>query len=280
MKEQKRAAKSRSNGQKSIGQKKWPTVVSNSKANKATETSGKKKSAIDKKKQQLINQLSELTLPDIILPKFSLTTENISSKNILSISKADIGYLPDKPLLKNINLSLGGKERIAIYGKNGSGKSTLLKAILEYDEVITIGNWSLPKRKYIGYIDQHYSNLNPEISIFDYVRNTRSDWNENETRDYLNDFLFRKNEEVFKSVQYLSGGEKARLSLCLISAKLPKILVLDEITNNIDIETKKHLIQILKHYPGRMIIVSHEEYFLNSIGIDQKYTVKNGELLK
>ena len=109
MKEQNRAAKSKTKGKKSIEQRKWPTTVSKAKALRAEQTSGKKKSAIDKKKQQLTDQLSSLRLPEIILPKFSLMPERIRSGNSLSISGASIGYGADKIILTNISLSIGGK---------------------------------------------------------------------------------------------------------------------------------------------------------------------------
>lgn len=279
MKEQKRASSSKSKGQKSIEQRKWPTIISKSKADRAEQTSGKKKSAIDKKKQQLTGQLSDLRLPKIILPKFSLMPENISSCNLLSISSADLGYSVDKIILKNISLSLGGKERIAISGKNASGKSTLLKAILGKDEIFKTGNWYLPRLEHIGYLDQHYSNLQPQLSVIQHIKDLRPDWTEIDVRRHLNDFLFKKNEEVMQIAVNLSGGEKVRLSLSMIAAKTPKLLILDEITNNLDLETKEHVIQVLKEYPGAMIIVSHEENFLETIDIDHNYAIIDGKLI-
>lgn len=278
MKEQKRAAGSKAKGQKSIEQRKWPTIVSKSKALRAEQTSGKKKSAIDKKKQQLSDQLSDLRLPEIILPKFSLMPEHISSGHLLSISGAYLGYAADKIILKNISLAVGGKERIAISGKNASGKSTLLKAILGKDGIFKTGDWYLPRVDHIGYLDQHYSNLQPELSVIQHIQELRPDWTEIEARRHLNDFLFRKNEEVMQIAANLSGGEKARLSLSMIAAKTPRLLILDEITNNLDLETKEHVIQVLKQYPGAMIIVSHEEDFLQAIEVDHICTITDGRL--
>ncbi|MCB1213425.1 MAG: ABC-F family ATP-binding cassette domain-containing protein [Chlamydiia bacterium] len=278
MREQKRAAKSRAKGQKSIEQRKWPTMVSHSKAHRAEQTSGKKKSAIDRKKQQLIEQIDELKLPEKISPQFSLNAENVSAGHLLSISGANIGYGEDRLILKNISLTQTGRERIAICGKNASGKSTLLKAILGRAEIYTSGSWCLPRIDDIGYLDQHYSDLRPELSVIDHVKELRSDWSEAEVRRFLARFLFRKSEEVMQSAACLSGGEKARLSLCMIAAKTPRLLVLDEVTNNLDLETKEHVIQVLREYPGSMIVVSHEEEFLQAIGIDSFYTVLDGNL--
>ena len=103
-------------------------------------------------------------------------------------------------------------------------------------------------------------------------------WPHIEVRRHLNDFLFRKNEEVNALVSTLSGGEKARLSLAQIAAKTPKLLILDEITNNLDLETKDHVIQVLKSYPGAMIIISHDADFLEEIGVNHYLEIKNGVL--
>lgn len=278
MQEQKRAASSKAKGQKNMDQKKWPTIVSKSKALRAEQTSGKKKSAIDKKKRQLADQLSDLRLPEVILPKFSLSADNVSNSNLLSINGGSIGYEANKIILKDISLSLAGKERVAICGRNTSGKSTLLKAILSKDEIIKTGDWYLPRIDHIGYLDQHYSNLQPDLSVIQHIQELRPDWTEIESRRHLNDFLFRKNEEVMQIAANLSGGEKARLSLSLIAAKTPRLIILDEITNNLDLETKEHVTCVLKQYPGAMIIVSHEEDFLKNINIDHTYTIVDGRI--
>lgn len=169
---------------------------------------------------------------------------------MLSISGADIGYSPDKIILKNISLAVSAKERIAICGKNASGKSTLLKAILDQDHLFKTGNWSLPCAEHMGYLDQHYANLNPELSVIGHIRALRPDWHEVDARHHLSDFLFRNNAEVMQPAANLSWGEKARASLSLMAAKTPRLLILDEITNNLDLETKEHVIQVLKAYPG------------------------------
>lgn len=269
MKEQKRAAKSKTKGEKSIHQRKWPTVVSNAKAGRAEETSGRKKSAIDHKKQDLTEQLSNLRLLEIIMPKFSLSSASVGDRTIVSISDGSIGYAEQEPLLQKISLSISSRDRIAIQGDNASGKSTLIKAILDDDIVIKSGNWYAPKISDIGYLDQHYGTLAAEKTVLETIADLVPTWSHIEVRRHLNDFLFRKNEEVNSLVAQLSGGEKARLSLAQIAAKTPKLLILDEITNNLDLETKEHVVQVLKAYPGAMIIISHDADFLQEIGISE-----------
>jgi ATPase subunit of ABC transporter with duplicated ATPase domains len=97
-----------------------------------------------------------------------------------------------------------------------------------------------------------------------------------EVRRHLNDFHFRKNEEVNSLVSQISGGEKARLSLAKIAARTPALLILDEITNNLDLETKTHVAQILQAYPGAMIVISHDPDFLKEIGVSDDYTLPMG----
>lgn len=269
MQEQQRSSKSKAKGQKSIDQRKWPTVVSHAKAGRAEETSGRKKSAIDKRKSDLDERLADLRLPEIIIPKFSLESSDTGRGVVIQISNGSVGYFEGKPILSGISLSLQSGERIAITGDNGSGKSTLIKAILGDESVCKTGEWHVIKREDIGYLDQHYGTLNPDKTVLETIADLVLAWSHAEIRRHLNDFLFRKNEEVNALVSTLSGGEKARLSLAQIAAKTPKLLILDEITNNLDLETKEHVAQVLWAYPGAMMIISHDGDFLEEIGINE-----------
>jgi ATPase subunit of ABC transporter with duplicated ATPase domains len=270
MKEQARAKNSRSQGEKHIQQRKWPTIVSDAKARRAEDTSGIKKKEIHQKKQELVDQLSDLRLPEIIVPKFSLEAADVSaSKVIVSITDGGCGY--NSPLLGGIFLSVEARGRFAIKGDNGSGKSTLVRGILNEEKVVKSGDWVVPKREDIGYLDQHYSTLNPKLTVMETIQTLVPTWPEREVRRHLNDFLFRKNEEVTAPISTLSGGERARLSLAQIAAKTPRLLILDEMTNNIDLETRAHVIQVLQNYPGAMIVISHDEDFLEEIGVKDVY---------
>lgn len=186
MKEQNRAAKSKVKGEKSIHQRKWPTVVSKAKALRAEATSGNKKSAIDHKKQKLTEHLSNLVLPEIILPKFSLNSSDIGDYTIVSISDASVGYTVDNPLLCGVNLSLNSKKRIAILGENGSGKSTIVKAILGDNNIVKTGDWHAPKRTDIGYLDQHYSTLDTDKTVLESISSLVPSWSHSEVRRHLN----------------------------------------------------------------------------------------------
>ncbi|MCD6045817.1 MAG: hypothetical protein K0R48_980 [Gammaproteobacteria bacterium] len=279
MKEQMRAAKSRAKGEKSIAEHKWP-LGGKASARRAEQTSGRKKVAIDDKKQALNVQLAELRLPEVILPKFSFSAADKGDRVILSISDASVGYLGAEPLLKKIQLAVRSSDRLAILGNNASGKSTLVKAILENVNVVKSGSWLVPKTSDIGYLDQHYDTLLPGKSVCDTIAACMPTWTHAEVRRHLNDFLFRKNEEVNAPIAQLSGGEKARLCLAQIAAITPKLLILDEITNNLDLESKAHVIEVLKEYPGAMFVISHEDAFLKEIGIKDCYESVDGILKK
>jgi ATPase subunit of ABC transporter with duplicated ATPase domains len=123
----------------------------------------------------------------------------------------------------------------------------------------------MPEINQIAYLDQHYNNLNIKFSVWEAMINTRPLWSKEQCREHLNSFLFRKNEEINTKIEDLSGGEKARLSLALIGATTPALLILDEVTNNLDMQSREYLIKILNAYAGALLVISHDEDFLAAI---------------
>jgi ATPase subunit of ABC transporter with duplicated ATPase domains len=269
MKEQERASK-----RKAYGKKKYAgdTIALRAAQGKGEMTHNKNKKTIRTTRDHLLAQLSELYLPEIIIPRFSLTSSEIEDRVMVSVSAGSVSYQKEKPLLSSIYFSVMSKSRIALIGKNGSGKSTLVKALLGDESVIKHGNWYVPNLKEIGYLDQHYTTLDSKKTVLKSLVDLVP-WPDGELRCHLNTFLFRKNEEVQRPVHQLSGGERARLSLAHIAAKTPRLLILDEVTNNLDLETRKHVIAVLNNYPGAMIVISHDDTFLDEIGIEEFYDV-------
>jgi ATPase subunit of ABC transporter with duplicated ATPase domains len=221
MKEQVRAKSSKARGQKNIQQKKWPTIVSSSKAGRATETSGHKKSAIHLKKQALTKRLSTLQPGEIIKPHFVLNARD-SNQTLVTIRDGRVGYAPNNPVLRDLSLSINARDRIVIQGNNGSGKSTLIKAIMGHAKLVKEGDWAIPNQQDIGYLDQHYGTLALDKTVLETITCLLKNRPYSEIRKHLKDFLFRKNEEVDTLVSTLSGGEKARLSLAQIAALTPR----------------------------------------------------------
>lgn len=275
MKEQERAKKRKAHGEKKYDGDK---MALRSAQGRGQMTANKKRKNINQQKESILEKLQANQLSEIILPKFSLNEGDVQGKTVLSISDGSVGY--DHPILNGISLTLGGQERIAIKGDNGSGKSTLFKAIQKDDSIKTSGNWYLPKADDMGYLDQHYNTLNPLKTVLETIQDAMPDGSSHlEVRRHLNDFLFRKNEEVNAQVSILSGGEKVRLSLCQIAAKTPRLLLLDEMTNNLDLETREHVIQALRAYPCALIVISHDEDFLEQIGVECAYKIMGSSLM-
>lgn len=177
-----------------------------------------------------------------------------------------------------VPLQAKARERIAICGASGSGKSSLIKALLADSAITTTGEWLLPKPSEIGYLDQHSAHLDPKKTVLQLLTQVMPGKTHAELRLHLNTFLFRKDEEVDALTSQLSGGEKARLTLALIAAKPPALLILDELCNNLDYETKIHLQQVLLEFQGTLIVIAHEEAFLSGINIETRYQINQARL--
>ncbi len=241
---------------------------------KGSRTAGKNRSKVAVIKDQIDSELGNLFVPEVIMPTFSLSADD-TTKVVVTVREGACGYDGEDFLLNDISFSIGAQERVALLGDNGSGKSTFVKALLQDSAVVTSGSWAVPGKEAIGYLDQQYGTLEPNKTVLETMQDEVPTLHYTEIRRHLNDFLFRKNEEVTAYVHMLSGGEKARFSLAQIAAKTPKLLILDEITNNLDLETREHVILVLMQYPGSLIVISHDENFLKAINITSFYIIKN-----
>ena len=266
MQQQEKARKAKAYGQKKYGN---DILALRAAQAKGEATQNKKSASINKTKNELINQLQSLKLPEVIHPTFFIAHDHAHTGTIVHISHGSVGYTQDSPIFNNINMIIGSRMHVALVGENGCGKSTVAKAIAHDPTVYISGDWHIPKREHIGYIDQHCMILDPEKTAIELMKDQIPDWPHKQIRSHLNDFLFRKNEEVNAHVKTLSGGEKVRLCLAYIAANPPRLLIVDEITNNLDLETKQHVTEVFKSYPGSLIVISHDIDFLQSITIDQ-----------
>ncbi|MGV3278282.1 ATP-binding cassette domain-containing protein [Rickettsiales bacterium LUAb2] len=273
MLQQQKVAKRKQQGEKNINNKKWTKMAADLRISAAENKQGKAIKSVTNEKENLRSELESINIPLTIKPKFHITVpKNVTNQLIVQINNGKVSYADNSSfVLKDINFSLWGNSRVAIVGNNASGKSTLVKAILNDPSVQKEGYWFSPKINDIGYLDQHYNNLNLQISVFENIQSIVREWDYKQIRSHLNDFLFKKNEEVEKITYNLSAGEKARLSLAVIAAKTPKLLILDEITNNLDIQTVEHIIEILINFPLGIIVISHDQNFLDKIKIKDQY---------
>ncbi|MBP4043590.1 ABC-F family ATP-binding cassette domain-containing protein [Chromobacterium violaceum] len=266
MKEQERARKARERGARSIEQRKWATIKSPAKLGRGNTTAGRNQAAITERQRELGVRLTSLRLPETIAPRFHLAAAPTGASSIVQIRNGSVGYA--QALLSGIQLDLATGERLALTGRNGCGKSTLAKAVAGIMPARRLsGEWLTPPESGVGYLDQHYGQLKPGVTVLATLQFAAPDWTMSQLRHWLSDFLFRRDEEVHADVATLSGGEQARLSLACIAARPPALLILDEATNNLDRITRQHMVEILRDYPGAMLLISHDETFLQDIGM-------------
>ena len=189
------------------------------------------------------------------------------SKFIAEFHKVSIGYeIPKKTILKDINLKINKKDRIGLIGKNGTGKSTFLKALL--GEIKSQkGTIKLKKNMNFSYFDQLRNDLNTDNSLKKILVPSGGDYLKVQGKDrhvcsYLKDFMFDPSKAT-DSISTLSGGQQNRLLLAKVLANPQTGLILDEPTNDLDLETMDLLTEMLSNYSGTLLIVSHDRDFLD-----------------
>lgn len=221
----------------------------------------KAKMAQSKLKQ--IERMEKIDAPDSYDNKTFravLEPEIVSAKDVLTVKDLKIGF--DKVLTETSFSVLRG-ERVGIIGGNGLGKSTLLKTIVGKMKSLG-GSISIGANVRIGYFDQQMAQYKGNITVFDDFQSAFPSLNDFETRSALGAFLF-SGEDVFKTLDMLSGGERVRLALCKIFKKNPNFLILDEPTNHMDILSKEVLEDILESFDGTLLFVSHDRYFIRKL---------------
>ena len=182
-----------------------------------------------------------------------------------------------KPVFSGVSFDIKRGERICVVGSNGIGKTTLLK-ILSGELDRTGGYLKRGVNLDIGYYDQRQERLDPENTVIDEIYDTFRLYKESEIRAFLGRFMFR-GDSVFTKVGDLSGGEKARLALLKLMMSGSNVLLLDEPTNHLDIDSKEVFEDALLAYPGTVIAVSHDRYFLNRIAT-KIYEMEAGGIVK
>ncbi len=183
-----------------------------------------------------------------------------SVNDVLTVRNLSIGY--DKEL-SEVSFDIKRGEHIGIIGGNGLGKSTLLKTIVGALPSLG-GDFIVGGSVKIGYFDQQMAQYSSSATVLADFLNEFPAMSDFQARSALGAFLF-SGEDVFKTVDMLSGGEKVRLALCKIFRRKPNFLILDEPTNHMDILSKEALENILTQYEGTLIFVSHDRYFIKKV---------------
>lgn len=183
--------------------------------------------------------------------------------SLIGVSK-EFGYgVGKKELFTNVNCEIKKGERVCIVGPNGIGKTTLLKIILGSIKP-TDGHIKAGHNINFGYYDQEQELLNLDNTVLNELHSDYRLYDETEIRGLLGRFLF-KNEDVYKQVSALSGGEKARLAILKLMISGSNFLIMDEPTNHLDIASKEAFEDSLMTFPGTLLLVSHDRYFLHKV---------------
>src|SRR5690606_22297045 len=194
--------------------------------------------------------------------RFGFTISKQSGNDVLNVQSLKIGYT-SKPVSENISLKLYRQESMALVGPNGVGKSTLLKTIMKELKPLA-GEIHYGTGIQFGYYDQEQANLKSNKLVLNELWDDYPLINEKDIRGILGRFLFT-GDDVLKPVSTLSGGEKARVALAKLMMQKANVLLLDEPTNHLDLDSKEVLENALLDYPGTLLFVSHDRYFMNRI---------------
>ena len=214
-------------------------------------------------REKMLNKMEFVDKPEILNDKMDIKLEPnvISGNDVLTVDNLTKGF-DGTVLFDNICFQIKRGERVALIGSNGTGKTTILKLI---NGIIPADSGSiyLGAKVNIGYYDQEHHVLDPDKTIFDEIRDAYPDLNNTQIRNTLAAFLFT-NEDVFKYIKDLSGGERGRVSLAKLMLSNANFLILDEPTNHLDITSKEILENALNSYTGTVLFVSNDRYFINS----------------
>ena len=184
-----------------------------------------------------------------------------SSKTIVSTKNLTVVVPNGKTILKNVNVNICAKEKVALIGANGSGKSTFIKTVMGKQDLQVLGEVFVGPSVKVGYLPQIIEFKNGKQSLLEYFKEELA-LNEQQARRILAKFQFYK-EDVNKKVENLSGGEKIRVKLAELLQQKINTLIFDEPTNHIDIPTKEVLEDAIESFDGTLIFVSHDRFFIN-----------------
>jgi|YNPMSStandDraft_1061717.scaffolds.fasta_scaffold12050_2 ATPase subunit of ABC transporter with duplicated ATPase domains len=279
--ERKRAARSKREGRKQAHDRSMSAMERGYFKNRASETAGKQESKFDKiikEKEEKLALLKEKKQRGA-----HIFFENSIDQGKRLLVKIENGSLSidNNLLIDDINLKIYYGERLVLVGKNGSGKSTFARVLSGENERIKMnGKFELYNNVNVAYVDQKYNIINPNLSVYENLLHFNPYFSYALARQQLGRFLFSKESDLNKKAGTLSGGEAARLVLAIVTSKPVDLLILDEPTNNLDIETLDIVAEALIDFNGAMIIISHNIYFLSRLKIEKAYIINDKKIKK
>ena len=219
-------------------------------------------------RRKMLEKLERLERPEDhwelagkIALRFS-TGGELGSKEIIRAPGISVGY-PGKPILRDVTVNVYRGDRVGIVGPNGAGKSTLLKTLVGELRPLD-GEVQRGSGVRLGYFDQKLGSLNEDRSLMEEIQSVRADLSPEVIRQYLAKFRFF-DDDPFRSVRGLSGGERSRLAMAKMMLFPRNVLALDEPTNHLDIPARETLEEALRDFEGTLMVVSHDRYFLDRV---------------
>ncbi len=215
-------------------------------------------------KEKALDKVDVLDKPEAYRKKAKIQfNPSVSSGNdVLHVNDLSMAY-DERVLFKGVNFDIYRGEKVALIGPNGIGKSTLFKIIMK--ELTPIcGDFKLGTNVNVSYFHQEQKTLNLDNTIIDEIWDSNEKLTQTEIRNMLGSLLF-EDEEVFKKISTLSGGERARIAILKLILSKANFLLLDEPTNHLDIDSKEVLEESLESYTGTIFTISHDRYFLNTV---------------
>lgn len=215
-------------------------------------------------RRKKLEKMERIEIPKINDKSIGITFEidRRSGNDVLKVENLSVGY-DNQVITDDLNFQINRLDRVALIGPNGIGKSTILKTVAQTLPPLK-GDIYYGKSLDMGYFDQEQANLNSSNTVLNEVWNFFPGRLEKDIRTLLGNFLFT-GDDVFKTVNQLSGGEKVRLTLCKLMLEKNNFLLLDEPTNHLDIDSKEMLELSLEDYEGTVFFISHDRYFIDKI---------------
>ncbi len=212
-------------------------------------------------REKMLDKIERVERPtDHTQMHFDLEPRITSGNDVLTIQGLSKSY--DKlTLFTDLNFDIKRGEKVAIIGNNGTGKTTILK-IINGQVSADDGEVRLGAKVHVGYYDQEHQVLNPDKTLFEELQDEYPNLDNTTVRNILAAFLFTE-DDVFKRIKDISGGERGRVSLAKLMLSEANLLILDEPTNHLDITSKEILENAINHYSGTVLYVSHDRYFIN-----------------